>query len=77
MGYYGEINSRDLDNYITGHYGEDQFRDEYPEEDIAPPDDSVCLNGNGCDIPNCPEHGDDQDALDAAESEGMISPEDK
>lgn len=23
-----EINSRDLDNWITGHYGEDQFRQE-------------------------------------------------
>jgi hypothetical protein len=23
-----EINKRDLDNYITGHYGNDQFRDE-------------------------------------------------
>jgi len=22
------INGRDLDNYITGHYGEDQFREE-------------------------------------------------
>jgi hypothetical protein len=53
-----EINSRDLDNYITGHYGEDQFRDEEPEEEIE--DDSICTNGNDCDLPNCPEHGDDE-----------------
>lgn len=26
-----EINSRDLDNWITGHYGEDQFRNERSE----------------------------------------------
>ena len=24
----------DLDNYITGHYGEDQFREEEPMEDF-------------------------------------------
>jgi hypothetical protein len=24
---------RDLDNYITGHYGEDQFRGDVTEED--------------------------------------------
>lgn len=70
---YGEINSRDLDNYITGHYGEDQFRDDEPEEE-AVEDDSICLNGNGCDVPNCPEHGDDQAAIDAAESEGLANP---
>ena len=27
------INARDLDNYITGNYGEDQFKDEQFEED--------------------------------------------
>lgn len=30
---------QDLDNYITGHYGEDQYRDE-PEPDIEEPDDA-------------------------------------
>jgi hypothetical protein len=25
------MNSRDLDNHITGHWGEDQFRNETPE----------------------------------------------
>lgn len=25
-----QINSHELDNYITGHYGEDQFLNEYP-----------------------------------------------
>lgn len=31
------MNSRDLDNYITGHYGEDQFQDapEIEDEGIA------------------------------------------
>lgn len=52
----GEINSRDLDNYITGHWGEDQFRDEEPEQEEIE-DDSECLNGNACEHPNCPEHG--------------------
>ena len=29
---------QDLDNYITGHHGEDQFREDYGDEpDIAPP----------------------------------------
>ena len=72
MGY--GLNSRDLDNYITGHYGEDQFRDDVPEEDIAPPEDEACLNKN-CDQPNCPEHGDDIAAALAAENEGMASPD--
>ncbi len=27
---------RDLDNYITGHYGEDQFKHERPEEEDEP-----------------------------------------
>jgi hypothetical protein len=52
---YG-INSRDLDNYITGHWGEDQFRDDEREKDEVE-DDSVCMNGNDCEHPNCPEHG--------------------
>ena len=26
------INARDLDDFITGHYGEDQFRDEISDE---------------------------------------------
>jgi hypothetical protein len=68
------INARDLDNYITGHWGEDQFRDDYPEEDICPPDDSECLNQN-CDQPACPEHGDDIAAALAAENEGMAVPD--
>jgi hypothetical protein len=58
-----EINSRDLDNYITGHYGEDQFRDEEPEEEEIE-DDSICSNGNACDLPNCPEHGEDDNSPD-------------
>lgn len=28
-----ELNARDLDNYITGHWGEDQFNNEIPEDD--------------------------------------------
>ena len=36
MGING-INSRDLDNYITGHYGEDQFRDD-PDDNLCPDD---------------------------------------
>lgn len=35
---YGQINSRDLDNYITGHYGEDQFKDDEPEDEEVSPD---------------------------------------
>jgi len=71
MGY--GLNSRDLDNYITGHYGEDQFRDDEPEvEEIE--DDSLCLNEN-CDQPSCPEHGDDISAALAAENEGMAAPD--
>ena len=27
-----ELNKQDLDNWITGHWGEDQFRDEEEEE---------------------------------------------
>ena len=27
MSDYGQINGRDIDNHITGHYGEDQFKD--------------------------------------------------
>jgi len=30
-----DLNKADLDNYITGHWGEDQFRDE-PEERVCP-----------------------------------------
>jgi hypothetical protein len=75
MGY--GLNTRDLDNYITGHWGEDQFRDEESELEPFDDEDSICANGNACDIPNCPEHGDDQDALDTAESEGMISREEE
>ena len=30
-----DLNKADLDNYITGHWGEDQFRDE-PEDDEQP-----------------------------------------
>lgn len=38
-----DMNKRDLDNYITGHYGEDQFRNEVADEaelEICPPDTS-------------------------------------
>ena len=31
------INSRDLDNYITGHYGEDQFRECADDDSILCP----------------------------------------
>jgi hypothetical protein len=66
---------RAMDRYITGNWGEDQFRDDYPEEeDIAPPDDTLCLNED-CDQPNCPEHGDDISAALAAENEGMAVPD--
>lgn len=58
MYFYREINSRDLDRYITGHWGEDQFRDEEPESE-EDEDDSVCQNGNACNHPYCPEHSDD------------------
>ena len=34
-----KVNSRDLDNYITGHYGADQF-DGQPCDDIE--DDGMC-----------------------------------
>jgi hypothetical protein len=27
--------SRELDNWITGHYGEDQFRDELDDDDTS------------------------------------------
>ena len=63
------FSARDLDNYITGHWGEDQFRDDEPEQEIE--DDSICQNGDDCDALNCPEHGDDQAAIDAAENEGF------
>jgi len=54
-------------------YGEIYSTDAPPmDSDLDPPeDDSICLNGNACDLPNCPEHGDDQSAIDAAEGEGM------
>lgn len=32
-----ELDRAGLDRYITGNWGEDQFKDEGPEEDIAPP----------------------------------------
>ena len=67
------INARDLDNWITGVYGEDQFRGAYEPigDDICPPETTdVCLNGNDCDQPYCPEHGDDT-ALTDAENEGF------
>jgi len=34
MSDYGRIDAAELDNYITGHYGEDQFRD---DEEESPP----------------------------------------
>jgi hypothetical protein len=57
-------------------YGEIFNTDAPPmDSDLDPvEDDSVCLNGNSCDIPNCPEHGEDQAAIDAAESEGFYIP---
>jgi hypothetical protein len=44
-----EINKHDLDNYITGHYGEDQLRDddEMEDEDECF---SVCTRCNGTGI---------------------------
>ena len=35
MAFYvnGRNRSRDLDRYITGNYGEDQFKDEEEEDD--------------------------------------------
>jgi hypothetical protein len=52
MGY--DRHDRAMDRYITGNWGEDQFRDDEPEEEIE--DDSECLNGNACEHPYCPEH---------------------
>lgn len=34
---FGDLNKHDLDNYITGHYGEDQFKGE-PDDSIEVPD---------------------------------------
>ena len=69
---YGQ-HDRAMDRYITGNWGEDQFRDEPPETDEIE-DDSLCLNEN-CDQPSCPEHGDDISAALAAENEGMAVPD--
>lgn len=70
---YGR-HDRALDRYITGNWGEDQFRDDTPEEDICPPEDADCLNKDR-DQPSCPEHGDDIAAALAAENEGMAAPD--
>jgi hypothetical protein len=72
MGY--DRHDRALDRYITGNWGEDQFRDDEPETDEIE-DDSICTNGNACDHPACPEHGDDIAAALAAENEGMAIPD--
>ena len=67
---YGR-HDRAMDRYITGNWGEDQFRDNEPIDD----EDSICANGNACDNPNCPEHGDDEDkSITDAESEGWYVP---
>jgi len=42
-----EINKHDLDNYITGHYGEDQLRDDDEMEDEDKEVWSVCTRCNG------------------------------
>lgn len=46
-----EINKVDLDNYITGHWGEDQFRDD--ESDLPEPEQcsecgKPCYSGDLC-----------------------------
>ena len=47
-----DLNKADLDNYITGHWGEDQFRDQ-PEDD----DDDTCwqCEGEGYLVNSCIE----------------------
>jgi len=48
-----KINSRDLDNYITGHFGADQF-DGQPCDDIE--DDGMCPY-ESVDCPHLDEDG--------------------
>jgi len=48
MGWYpnadGRDMSADLDNWITGHWGEDQFKDERFCKDCSFYDDGMCCN---------------------------------
>jgi hypothetical protein len=39
-------------------------------------DDSVCTNGNACDHPCCPEHGDSEDNWQVPASHSAVRPSD-
>ena len=54
-----DIDKNELDNYITGHYGEDQFKDEDGENDWPEPE--VCEHGvSEAEEPPCQECRDEE-----------------
>lgn len=44
---FGELNKQDLDNYLTGHYGEDQFDSNDTCEDDEPLEDYDQMTKDG------------------------------